>query len=133
MGLNRVSEQRLEQMRDEVSRLKKDIAEKEAIAKEKDSPLWLRIGGGIKRAIDANREKLEELLARESTIIDKNGNMIAVNPVADLGAAKALAGAIKFGKLILQEVEVDEIIANKRERAALLTEEIKRIQEEQAI
>lgn len=131
MAQIRITEEGLQARRAEIVRLNGEIRELEIISKEKESPLWLRLGPGIRRAIEANREKMEELLSRESTVIDKNGNMIAVDPVADLAAAKALAGAIKFGKMVLEQVEVEKSIENKRARAQYLKDELEKITEEQ--
>lgn len=133
MGITRITEEGLQKRREEMARLRREIGEHEAIAKERDSPLWQRLGSGIKAAIEANREKMEELLSRESTITDRNGNMIAVDPVADLASAKALAGAIKFGKLILEQVEVDGVIEAKRSRVSNIAAEIEKAIQEQNI
>lgn len=133
MGAVRVTEEGMQARRDEIVRLNGEIREMEAVQKEKDSPLWLRLGPDIRKAIEANRDKMEALLSRESTIVDKNGNMIAVDPVADLAAAKALAGAIQFGKMVLDRVEVEKSIENKRSRVQKLKEDLERIAKEQNI
>lgn len=133
MSQIRVTEEGMQRRREEIVRLNNEIRELESVQKEKDSPLWLRLGPGIRSAIEANRDKMEALLARESTIVDKNGNMIAVDPVADLAAAKALAGAIQFGKMVLEKVEVEKTIENKRAWAQSLKEDLERIAKEQNI
>lgn len=133
MSQIRITEEGLRDRRDAIVKLNAEIRELEAVQKDKDCPLWLRLGPGIKRAIEANREKMEILLSRESTIIDKNGNMIAVDPVADLASAKALAGAIAFGKEVLGSVEVEKAIENKRARMQAIKEDLERIAKEQNI
>src|SRR3990167_5529281 len=103
MSLTRVSEEGMQKRLDEVSRLKNEIREHEALANEKESPIWKRLGPGIKSSIEANRSKLEELLESAS---EKSSEEFA--------QAKLLAGAIRAYKNILQEVEVDAVIERKR-------------------
>lgn len=124
MSLTRVSEENLNKRRDEVTRLKLEIRDHELLASQKESDLWKRLGPGIKDSIEANRFKLEELL--------ENGGSNS-DAMFDFGNAKLLAGAIRAYKNILQEVEVDAVIERKRDRVGKLTEEIKKIVDEQGI
>lgn len=122
MSLTRIGPEGLEKRRGELKRLKDEIRAHEEVANQKDSPLWARLGPAIKHAIEANRFKLEDLLEAHSA-----------STAEEFANAKALAGAIRAYKNILQEVEVDAVIARKRERVAALTEEIKTITEEQGV
>lgn len=133
MGLTRVSEDGIQKRREQISRLKDEIRQHEEVVGQKDSPLWKRIGPMIQDSIKANREKLEVLLAAGPTRDDGQGNVTAVDPIADLAAAKLLVGAITFGKSILGEVEVEATIEKKRARVQTITEELKKIEQEQGI
>lgn len=122
MATIRVSEAELGAKRERLSQLKAEVRELEAVAGEKDSKLWQHIGPGIRKSIEENRAKLEEIQERPST-----------DPMVEMCAIKLLAGAMRGYKNVLRLVEVEDVIANKRALAEKLSAEIKQIQEEQGI
>ena len=120
MSLTRIGPEGLEKRRGELKRLKDEIRAHEEVSNQKDSPLWARLGPAIKKSIEANRDKMEQILEAQSVSVQE-----------EFANAKALAAAIRSYKNILQEVEVDAVIARKRDRVAALTEEINTIIKEQ--
>lgn len=134
MGLTRITEEQLDKMRQEVQKLTSEIREDEAILKDQESPLWRRLAPQIREAIEANREKIEGILAAGPYRIEEaTKTPMEVDPMADWGSLKALGGAIAFGKHILKAVEVGPAIERKRERLAKVKAEIQRASEEQGL
>jgi len=131
MGHVRATEETIQKRRDQISRLKLEISDHEVIAGQKDSILWKRIGPRIDAAIEANREKIEAILAGGPVRRNDEGHFETVDPMADFCAIKTLGGAIAFAKVLKQEVEVEGVIERKRQRVFELTEELKKIEAEQ--
>lgn len=131
MAMVRATEESIQKRRDQISTLKSEIAEKEIMVGQKESVLWKRIGPAIDSAIQANREKIESILAAGPVRRNEEGGWETVDPIADFCACKALGGAIALAKNIKNEVEVEEIIERKRQRVFELSEELKRIEQEQ--
>lgn len=133
MSIVRVSEEGLRKRRETISRLKDEIRHREELAKQKDSPLWKLLGPGIKASIEANREAIEEILASGSQRKNEDGTWETVDPMADFAVLKSLGGAVRAWKHILESVEVEDVIEQKRSYLQKVIEELHEIEKEQGI
>lgn len=124
MSLVRISEEGLEKRRRELAALNEEIRALEAYEKDKEEPLWKdRIGPAIRNSMQANQSKLDALLDAPT-----------VSAAEELANVKMLRAAIKAYKHIYDTVEnTADLIAQKREKAQRLKEEITRAQAEQGI
>ncbi len=133
MSFARVSQEGINKLREEISRLKSDIREREEIYKEKDSPLWKTLSAGLKSSIEANRNAIDDILASGSQRKNADGTWETVDPMADFAVLKSLGGAIRAYKHVIETVEVESVIERKRAILNERVEELKRIEKEQGL
>lgn len=120
MGVTRISEEGIARRRESVSRLKEEIREREVLVGQKESALWRYLGPAIKTSIEANQAKIDAILDEPSShAAEENANI------------RSLRGAIRAYRHVLDAVEVESVIEQKRSRLHELTEELKRIESEQ--
>src|SRR3990167_7700784 len=131
MSFTRISEEGLSKKREAISRLKSEIRDKEEMVGQKESVRWKRIGPRLEQSIQANREKIESILASGPVRQNAEGGWETVDAMADFASLKALGGAIAFAKFIKSDVEVESVIDRKRAYLHEQPEALKRIELEQ--